>query len=142
VRPTDYKSVSLLQGVYELLGQKDAAAGAGRRCVERAERELQARPENAIAAMHAAMALAAGGAKERSMQFLTQAMSTEADDPSMLFNAACVYSRLGELNAALDLLEKVHPQMPRADQAWTAVDPDLLPLHGSPRFHALIEASR
>jgi adenylate cyclase len=130
--------VGLLVGVYELLEQKDAAAGAGRRCVERAERELQSRPENAIAAMQAAMALAAMGEKVRSKQFLQLAMSTEADDPSMLFNGACVYSRLGEVEAALDLLEKVHPLIPPADQAWTGIDPDLVPLHASPRFQALL----
>jgi adenylate cyclase len=138
VRLTDHKALGLLQGVHELLGQKDAAASAGRRCVERAERELQARPENAIAAMHVAMALAALGENERVKHFLGWALSTEADDPSMLFNAACVYSRLGELDAALDLLEKVHPLMPPGDRAWTATDPDLMPLHGSPRFQALV----
>ena len=94
-----------------------------------------------IAAMHAAMALAALGDKDRAMHFLQWAMSTEADDPSMLFNAACTYSRLGELEAALDLLEKVHPLIPPADQAWTATDPDLLPLHGLPRFQALIAST-
>jgi adenylate cyclase len=87
--------------------------------------------------MHAAMALAALGEQERSTHFLTWAMSTEADDPSMLFNAACVHSLLGNTVAALELLEKVHPLMPPADQAWTAMDPDLEPLRNSPRFQAL-----
>jgi adenylate cyclase len=138
VRPVDYKSVGLLQSVYELLGREDAAANSGRRCVERAERELQSRPENAVAAMHAAMALAAMGEKVRSKQFLLLAMSIEADDPAMLFNGACVYSRLGEVEPALDLLEKVHPLIPSAEQAWTATDPDLVPLRASPRFQALL----
>lgn len=140
VRPGDYKSVGLLQGVYELLGRGDAAAGAGRRSVERAERELRARPENAIAAMHAAMALAAMGEKDRAMQFLRLALSLEADDLTMLFNGACVYSRIGEPDLALDLLESVHPRIPPADQAWTGMDPDLKPLHGLPRFQQLLEA--
>ena len=81
VRPADYKAVGLLQSVYELLGRKDAADRSGRRCVERAERELHSRPENAIAAMHAAMALAVLGEKDRSKHFLQLALSTEADDP-------------------------------------------------------------
>ncbi len=137
LRPADYKSVGLLQSVYELLGQRDKAVSASRRCVERVERELKSRPENAVAAMHAAMALAAMGERLRAMEFLKLALSTEADDPSMLFNAACAYSRLGELDLALDVLEKVHPRIPPADQAWTGIDPDLKPLHGSPRFQAL-----
>src|SRR5207248_10216400 len=138
VRPADYKSLGLLQSVYELLGRKDAAARAGRRCVDRAERELQSRPENAVAAMHAAMALAALGEKTRSPQFLQLALSTDSDELSILFNAACTYSRLGDIDPALDLLEKVHPRIPPADQAWTAIDPDLIPLHNSPRFQALL----
>ncbi len=138
VRPADYKSVGLLQSVYELLQRMDSAASAGHRCVERAERELQSRPENAVAAMHAAMALAAMGETVRSTQFLELAISTEAEDPAMLFNGACVYSRLGKLELALDLLEKVHPLMLPADQAWTGSDPDLIPLHAAPRFQALL----
>jgi adenylate cyclase len=138
VRPADYKAVGLLQSVCELLGQQEEAKRAGRRCVERVERELELRPENAIAAMHAAMALAANGHGGGARKFLTWALSAEADDSSMLFNAACVHARLGEMEPALDLLEKVHPRMPPADQAWTAIDPDLVALHGLPRFRALV----
>ncbi len=141
VRPADYKSPGLLQTVYELLGRKDAATNAALRTVARAERELQSRPENAIAAMHAAMALAATGEKARSLNYLQLAMSTESDDPAMLFNAACAYSRMGELEPALDLLEKIHPLIPPADQGWTRIDPDLLPLHGFSRFQALFNSA-
>ena len=91
--------------------------------------------------MHAAMALASLEDQARARQFLAWALSTEADDPSMLFNAACVYSKLGEPEPALDLLEKVHPLMTPADQAWTATDPDLKPLHASPRFQALLAST-
>jgi adenylate cyclase len=106
--------------------------------VVRAERELQSRPENAVAAMHAAMALASLGEKTRSKNYLQLAMSTEFDDPAMLFNGACTYSRLGDVEAALELLERVHPLIPPADQAWTRIDPDLMPLRGLPRFQALL----
>ena len=141
VRPTDYKSLGLLQNVYELLGRPDAAASAARRAVERAERELQSRPENAIAAIHGAMALAGLGERTRSRQLVQLALSTEPDDPAILFNAACTYSRLGEIELSLDLLEKVHPLIPPADRAWTGTDPDLLPLHGLPRFQSLLAAT-
>lgn len=138
VRPVDYKSLGLLQTVYELLERPVAAASAGRRAAERAERELQSRPENAVAAIHGAMALASLGEKTRSRQLLRQALSTEPDDPAILFNAACAYSKLGDVNLALDLLEKVHPLISPADQRWTETDPDLRPLHGSPRFQSLL----
>jgi adenylate cyclase len=91
--------------------------------------------------MHAAMALASLGESDRARHFLQLALSTESDDTSMLFNAACAYSKMGELEAALDLLERVHPLIPPADQSWTAIDPDLRPLHGSPRFQALLASS-
>ncbi|MBO6837770.1 MAG: adenylate/guanylate cyclase domain-containing protein [Alphaproteobacteria bacterium] len=139
VNPADYKSVGLLQGVYELIGMQEAAFGAGRRCVERVKRELKERPDNTIAAMHAAMALAAMGEKDAVPEFLDMALIPGQSEPSLLFNAACVHSRLGNLDAALDLLEEIHPQIPVADQAWTAQDPDLRPLHGHPRFIALIQ---
>jgi adenylate cyclase len=138
VRPTDYKSVGLAQSAYELLGQEDAAAKAGRRCLERAERELASRPENAVAAIHAAMALAVLGEKVRSRHYVQMALTAGREDPAILFNAACAYSRTGDLELALDLLETVHPLIPPADQGWTATDPDLKPLHGLPRFQGLL----
>ncbi|WP_420417461.1 TPR end-of-group domain-containing protein [Pacificispira sp.] len=118
---------------------QEAAFGAGRRCVERVKRELKERPDNTIAAMHAAMALAAMGEKDAVPEFLDMALIPGQSEPSLLFNAACVHSRLGNLDAALDLLEEIHPQIPVADQAWTAQDPDLRPLHGHSRFMALIQ---
>ena len=60
----------------------------------------------------------------------------------MVFNGACAYSKTDELDAALDFLERVHPRIPPADQSWTAIDPDLKPLHGSPRFQALLAAGK
>ena len=139
VRPADYKSLGLLLSVYELLGNQASAVGAARCCVARAERELTMRPDNAVAAIHAAMALAALGEKTRADYHVRGALLAGSEDPAILFNAACAYSRMGELDRALDLLEEVHPRIPRADQAWTACDPDLKPLHGSMRFQSLLQ---
>jgi adenylate cyclase len=138
VRPADYKALGLLQGVYELLQRPAAATSTGWRVAERVERELRSQPDNAVAAMHGAMALAAIGETTRPRQLLALALSTEPDDPATLFNAACAYSRLGEIERALDLLERVNPLIQPADRAWTRIDPDLRPLHGSPRFQNLI----
>ena len=138
IRPTDYKSLGLLQSVYELLANEGSAAAAARGCLGRAERELEIRPDNAVAAIHAAMALAALGERSRAEPHVRRALLAGHEDPAIMFNAACAYSRMGKLEAALELLEEVHPRIPPADRAWTACDPDLKPLHGSPRFQTLL----
>jgi adenylate cyclase len=89
VQPQDYKSLGLLQGVYELLGRGDAAKAVARRTAERAERELLARPDNAVAAIHAAMALSSMGETERTRELIAVALAAEPDDPAIQFNAAC-----------------------------------------------------
>ena len=100
VRPADYKSLGLLQSVYELLGRKEAAARLARRCVERAERELQSRPDNAIAAMHAAMALASLGEKTR-CEAAPSAWPIDRTRRSLdAVQRGLYYSRLGETEAS------------------------------------------
>ena len=54
------------------------------------------------------------------------------------FNLACAFAQMGEPDQALDLLETCVRRAPPKHLAWIKRDPDLVPLHGHPRYQALI----
>jgi adenylate cyclase len=142
VRPADYQSLFLLTGEFFTLGRQDAGERAARRALERAERELASRPEAATAAILSATVLAYLGQADKAREYIGLALRAEPDDLRILYNAACAHSQLGDLDRALDLLEKVVPLVPPADRAYTKEDPDFIPLHGHPRFERLLDDAR
>jgi len=56
----------------------------------------------------------------------------------MLYNCACLYSRLGETDRAIATLERAIAGG-YENFRWMQHDPDLDPLRSDPRFHALIQ---
>ncbi|MGI9264660.1 MAG: TPR end-of-group domain-containing protein, partial [Gammaproteobacteria bacterium] len=59
----------------------------------------------------------------------------------VLYNAACALSLAGEIDRALDCLESAGlPAM--ANLTWVENDPDFKPLHGHPRFEAILDSLR
>ena len=54
------------------------------------------------------------------------------------YHQALVYCALGRLDESLDLLEKAR-EINDAKVLWLAVDPELDPLHGHPRFNDLLQ---
>ncbi|MEO1512908.1 MAG: hypothetical protein AAFU70_12620, partial [Planctomycetota bacterium] len=63
-------------------------------------------------------------------------------DEIQWYNIACGYALSGQLEAALDAIERA---LPGSDPTWTRVDPDLEPLRRDPelgpRFERLIRAA-
>jgi adenylate cyclase len=57
----------------------------------------------------------------------------------VLYNVACVYAQLGEIDRGIDCLEQsITTGM--GQKEWIENDPDLDPLRESPRFSALVES--
>jgi non-specific serine/threonine protein kinase len=59
-----------------------------------------------------------------------------ANEPSILYNAACTYCGLHRKAEAMDALRKAWEAGFR-DAVWARRDPDLAPLHGDPEFERL-----
>ena len=58
-----------------------------------------------------------------------------------MYNVACVHALMGEIERALDLLERMDEKA-RGYRGWIDRDADLAALHGEPRFEALVERCR
>jgi adenylate cyclase len=137
LQPDDFHSLSMLSNSYEALDRQRDAERVDRRAAERAEKAFRAQPENATAAVFAALTLARQGAQARAKTLLEMALATESDDPSIHYNAACAYARLGDSDSAIAFLERAFPII-LFHKAWVREDPDLAPLHDLPRFQALV----
>jgi non-specific serine/threonine protein kinase len=77
---------------------------------------------------------------DRAMKAFDAHVAKGADDPSTRYYIACLLALRGDDEKALDLLERVHAQMPALTAARALRDPDLDGLRGRPRFEAMTRA--
>jgi adenylate cyclase len=139
-KPDDYQALCLLIQTYRSLGRQPEMESAARRGVERAETELTLHPENPRAAYLGANALAILGEKDRAGEWTARALAIDPDDVLVQYNVACVYSLLGDLEQAFDLLERLLPNAGyELKRGWIKHDSDLDPLRSHPRFQKVLE---
>ena len=138
VRPLDYQSLVLLSRVYEGLGQEQSSLDASRRAIAVAEKVLELKPDETRALYLGATPLQKVGRTEDAHRWIERALFIDPDDPSLLYNVACFYSQTGDIDKALDCLERANlPGM--ANTSWVQNDADLDPLRDQPRFKAILE---
>jgi adenylate cyclase len=139
IKPDDYQSVCLLVHIYRSLGRDGEKESAARRGIERAERELTLHPDNPRPAYLGAAALVTLGQSDRAREWVSRAMSIDPDDVLTQYNAACVYSLLGDIEPAFDLLERLLPHANHETKAWIKHDSDFDPLREHPRYQKILE---
>ena len=139
IRPDDYRSPALLTEVYRSLGLDAERQRSARVAVERAERELNLHPENSSPAQLGACALTDLGERDRAREWAARALAIDPDDTLTQYNIACAYAQLGDLEEAMDLLEKVMPRRSTAQMLWSRNDSDLDPVRSHPRYQKLLE---
>ena len=124
---------------YRALGKDDLRNDARARTLKVIERRLQTSPNDARALCFGSVNLLEAGETEKGMQWLERAKNALADDALNLYNVACVYSTIGEVDEALDCLEKsVRKGMAEID--WMKNDSDLDNVRDHPRFKVLLES--
>jgi len=137
VRPDDYQALALLAQVYRALGKEELRNEARKRTLEVIEKRLETSPNDARALCFGSVNLFEAGQTEKGMEWLERAKSSQSNDALNLYNVACVYSTIGEIEDALDCLEKsVRKGMAEVD--WMMNDSDLDNLRDHSRFKALI----
>jgi len=139
-KPDDYQALCLLIHIYRSLGRDRDSKSTARKAIERAESELTLHPENPRAAYLGANALATLGEKDRAREWAARALAIDPDDVLIQYNVACVYSLLGDLEQAFDLLEGLLPNAGyELKRGWIKHDSDLDPLRSHPRFQKTLE---
>jgi adenylate cyclase len=139
IDPDDYQTPNISVGVYEHLGNKDKMLQAAKDGARAASLHVEQHPENSRAWMLGANAFLALGQRDRAMQFAEAAVQADPDSESTNYNGACFYAATGEIEKALDCLER---SIKFIDTDWMDNDSDLDPLRGEPRFQALMAKMR
>jgi adenylate cyclase len=80
------------------------------------------------------------GETDRAREWIARALVIGADDPATHYNVACGYTKLGETELALELLERMLPNVGAEIRMWMKHDSDFDALHGNPRFQKLLES--
>ena len=138
IRPEDYQAPSFLSMAYAELGRKKEQEEANRRTLECVEKHVDLHPDDGRALTFGAYALVEQGQPERAREWSERALDADRDEPAIMYNVACTYSLLGELDRAIELLDRAI-QQGYGHQAWLAHDPDLAPLRKDPRFQGLLD---
>ena len=77
------------------------------------------------------------GRRREALEWGERALALEPDEPSVLYNVACVLALAGETDRPMELLERaVLPGM--ANRIWLEHDSDLDSLRDLPRFKAFV----
>src|SRR5205085_1682913 len=139
--PAGVDSILVTRGKALSLDDRLAAAHCSRvPGIERAKSELMVHPENARPAYLGANALVALGEKERAREWASRALSIDPDDVLTQYNVACVYSLMGDIEQAFDLLERLLPSAGQElRRGGIKYDSDLDPLRSHPRYQKILE---
>jgi adenylate cyclase len=132
----DYQSALLLPQVFLAMNQPEQARRWWVEGLARAERHLDAHPDDARALYLAAVTYAELGQRDEARRLAERALQLEPHDAIVAYNLACMYAALGEPERAVELLER-GAAAGGIDYAWLEHDSTLDPLRGHPRFEAL-----
>jgi adenylate cyclase len=136
--PDDYRTIVFALQEYQAVGDEAGEQSCLRRSAEAIERHLELNPDDVRAYSHGAGVQALLGNETEAERYIAKALALRPDDYSNLATLACAAMLNCDVDRALDLLEQA-VGTGRGDRAWTLADNDLKPLHGHPRFKALIE---
>jgi TolB-like protein/Flp pilus assembly protein TadD len=138
VRPEDFYAPLLVAQIYDELGRHEDARAARERGVGLVERRIDLHPDDARALYMGANGLVALGLKDKGLDWARRAREIDPDDPMLLYNLGCIHSLAGNLEEAIDCLERAAAGG-LLQKGWYEHDGDLDPLRGQPRFKALLE---
>ena len=139
VAPDDYQVPIMIGMIYRKQGRTAERDATLRRGLGIARKHLEANPEDARAMYLSAGALWDLGEAEESRAFMDRALKVAPSDPSVLYNAACLYARTGERDRAFQTLAACL-EGGWGNRDWIAHDPDFDLIRDDPRFRALMAA--
>jgi len=136
LKPEFLTAYSDLRMTCERMGRQEEAALTRGRQLERLPTHLLQNPDDARARIQYAVVLGDSNRKDDALRECALALEVSPGDPVMLYNCTCLYSRLGELQRAVETLRQA-VAVGYANFAWIKQDPDMNALRANPEFIAL-----
>ena len=132
----DYNVYVPIMNSLGAMGKDDANIKMTQRRIAALENHLKKVPEDARARILLGGDYARLQRVDDALRELNLAITLRANEASILYNAACVYTNLGRKPEALSALRKAW-ELGFKDSVWARRDPDLAPLHGEAEFELL-----
>ena len=140
---TDFHSWAMLVTCRQAHGDHEGVRRGAQMMLSQSEKALADDPSNGAALGICAGGHAILGHRDQAMETIERALLVDPDNFKMRYNFACVLANyLGETDAALDLLEPALEEAKLTLVNGAAIDPDLDPLRGDPRFEVMLAAAQ
>jgi serine/threonine protein kinase/Tfp pilus assembly protein PilF len=133
INPNDYQCPTLLASVYQGLGFRAKSFAADRRAFAVIEKHLEMYPDDARAVYFGAGALCRTGQSQRGLEWAERALTMDPSEQSIHYNVACVYSVEGQVERALDCLQRA-VELGFSHREWIENDSDLDAIRSHPRY--------
>ena len=135
----DYNVFVPIINAFGALGHEDKQSIFLQRAILALESQTLKVPEDARARSLLASYYAEAKRPDDAAREMKFAITLRPTDPTMLYNCACTYAKLGMKEDAMDSLRKAW-DLGFRDSVWVRRDPDLTSLHGEPEFDRLFAA--
>jgi serine/threonine protein kinase/tetratricopeptide (TPR) repeat protein len=136
----DYNVYVPIVNALGALGKREMRRNVMQRRMAALENHLKQVPEDARARILLGGDYAELQRIDDAMREVNLAITLRANEASILYNAACIYSVLNKKPEALDALRKAWDAGFK-DAGWARRDPDLALLHGEPEFEKMYPPS-
>ena len=136
LKPLFFSAYSDLAMCCEELGRPEEARVTRDQILKLLPGYLLQNPDDSRARMFYAVSLAEVGRKDDALAEGAKALEINPDDARMLYNGGCLYSRLGEVQRAVEMLQQAVARG-FSDVGWMKHDADLTALRDNPEFIAL-----
>ena len=137
-RTEDYQTLALGAMMFEYLADEGRARELHEQFIDRAKRALELNPADARALCLGSLVYLRLGDEKTGLAWLRRAQDASPDSSNVMYNAACFHSQSGDLDTALDCLERAADLGARNKRMWE-LDIDFENIRNHPRFRAVLE---
>lgn len=138
VNPADYAAPLFMAQCYASLNRKHDEMKVRLQALGALQKHLEMNPHDTRALYSCAQNLCCVGEFEKGYELAERALGQDQDEPVVLYNVACFYTHAGDVDKALELLERAVDKG-WGDKAWLETDSDLDSLRQLPRFQAILD---
>ncbi len=137
-RPDDYESAVFLVAAYDDLKETKKLEQEIERCMTVVKNHLELNPGDSRALYLGAQVLIRAGEKQEALKWMQKSLAIDPDEPSVLYNAACISSLLGNVENAVNHFEFAIGAG-YVSKEWIANDSDLDLIRNHPKFIKVLQ---
>ena len=138
----EFMAASFAMQMYAAKGDLAGARAAAKKALARIEKVIAAEPDHGRALGYGAGVLAILGEADRTKEWIERGSLLEPNNTILHFNFTCALARLGERDAAVELIGRFIDKASPGMLLWFDNDTDLDPLRDLPGFIEIMQKAK